>query len=97
LPIRITFGAKGVTELVIEEVLKNAKVLRDSQKFKTVFFNKDLTAPQIIQLKQLIKTRNTENAKLDAENTAAKTKANYRYGIRNGMVVKVYLDKNLRF
>jgi hypothetical protein len=60
---------------------------------RAIFFNKDLTVPQIIQLKQLIQTRNTENEKLDAKHKEANTKANFRYGIRNDMVVKVNLDK----
>ena len=97
LPIRVIFGGNldetMRTEIVVSQVLKQAKVLKDSQKFKTVFFNKDLTVPQIIQLKQLIQTRNTENEKLDAKQKEANTKANFRYGIRNDMVVKVYWDK----
>jgi hypothetical protein len=71
LPIRVIFGGNldetMRTEIVVSQVLKQAKVLKDSQKFKTFFFNKDLTVPQIIQLKQLIQTRNTENEKLDAK------------------------------
>jgi hypothetical protein len=74
------------TEIVVTQVLKQAKVLKDSKKFKTVFFNKDLTVPQIIQLKQQIQTRNTENDKLDAKHKEANKKANFRYGIRNEMV-----------
>ncbi len=73
----------------VNEVLKKAKTL----KIKSVFFNKDLTAVQINRLKQLIKTRNTENAKLDAKNKETKAIATYRYGIRNDMVVKVSLNK----
>jgi hypothetical protein len=49
---------------------------------------------QIAQLKQLIKTRNEENARLDAAHKAANTKAKYHYGIRNDKVVKVYLNQN---
>ena len=86
----MSFGATGATDIIVEEVLKKAKVLKDSRKYKSVFFNKDLTVPQIVRLKQLIQTRNDENSKLDAIHTAAKSKANYRYGIRNDMVVKVY-------
>jgi hypothetical protein len=74
------------TEIVVTQVLKQAKVLKDSKKFKTVFFNKDLTVPQIIQLEQLIQTRNTENDKLDAKHKEVNKKANFRYGIRNEMV-----------
>ena len=55
------------------------------------FLNKDLAAFQITRLKQLIKTRNEENSKLDAQHKAAKTTATYRYGIRNDMVVKILL------
>jgi hypothetical protein len=55
--------------------------------------NRDLTVTQIIRLKQLIKTRNEENLKLDAKHKEAKTTATYRYGIRNDMVVKVFLGK----
>ena len=90
LPVRVTF--KWEEDVLIS--LKKAKALKDSSKFKNVFFNKDLTALQIDRLKQLIKTRNTENVKLDANQTATKTKANYRYGIRNDMEVKVYVNKN---
>ena len=89
LPVRITL--KYYSDVNI--TLKKAKALKDSVKFKSVFFNKDLTTAQIDRLKQLIKTRNSENAKLDAKNTEAKTKATYRYGIRNDMVVKVFMDK----
>jgi hypothetical protein len=62
------------TEIVVSQVLKQAKVLKDSKKFKTVFFNKDLTVPQIIQVKQLIQTSNTENEKLDAKHKEANKK-----------------------
>ena len=50
-----------------EDVLKKAKALKDSVKYKSVFFNKDLTVTQIVHLKQLIITRNTENSKMDAK------------------------------
>ena len=88
LPVRIS-----LTGCCLNEVLKKAKMLKNSVKFKSVFFNKDLTAVQINRLKQLIKTRNTENAKLDAKNKETKAIATYRYGIRNDMVVKVSLNK----
>ena len=58
LPVRITlkyFSNVNIT-------LKKAKALRDSVKFKSVFFNKDLTTTQIDRLKQLIKTRNSEKS-----------------------------------
>ena len=88
LPVRISLGTCSVNE-----VLKKAKTLKNSVKFKSVFFNKDLTAVQINRLKQLIKTRNTENAKLDAKNKETKAIATYCYGIRNDMVVKVSVNK----
>jgi antitoxin component of RelBE/YafQ-DinJ toxin-antitoxin module len=94
LPIRVCFGElHNETYIRIEEVLKKSKSLKDSQKYKKVFINRDLTVTQIIRLKQLIKTRNEENLKLDAKHKEAKTTATYRYGIRNDMVVKVFLGK----
>jgi hypothetical protein len=84
LPIRVCFGElHNETYIRIEEVLKKSKSLKDSQKYKKVFINRDLTVTQIIRLKQLIKTRNEENLKLDAKHKEAKTTATYRYGIRN--------------
>ena len=59
MPIRVSFGAKNPTDLVVEDVLKQAKVLKDSFKFKNAFFNKDSVTN--CQLKKLIKTRNDEN------------------------------------
>ena len=41
------------------------------------FLNKDLAVFQITRLKQLIKTRNEEYSKLDAQHKAAKTTAAY--------------------
>jgi len=93
-PIRVSFGAKnGFTYINVEDVLKKAKALKDSVKYKSVFFNKDLTVTQIVHLKQLIKTRNTENSKLDAKNAEEKITATYRYGIRDDRVVKVFFNK----
>ena len=94
LPIRVCFGElHNESYIRIEEVLKKSKSLKSSQKYKKVFINRDLTVTQIIRLKQLIKTRNEENLKLDAKHKEAKTRATYRYGIRNDMVVKVFLGK----
>ena len=62
LPIRVTFYED---DNIVLDTLKRAKKLKDSLKFKNVFLNKDLTASQIVQLGQLVKTRNDENAKLD--------------------------------
>ena len=91
LPVKVTFG-KDITDMRIEDVLKKAKALKDSLKFKSVFFGKDLTVTQIVRLKQLIKTRNEENSKLDAKNKVTKTTETFRYGVRNDMVVKVFLN-----
>ena len=43
--------------------LKKTKTLKDSQKYKKVFINRDLTVTQIIRLKHVIKRRNDENLK----------------------------------
>ena len=51
--------------------------------FKKVFFSRELTLPQIVQLKKIIKTRNDENEKLNVFHLQATTKASYPYGIRN--------------
>ena len=40
LHVRVSFSAKNPSDLEVEEVLKQAKVLKDSIKFKNVFFNK---------------------------------------------------------
>ena len=88
LPIKVMIGCSG-TAL---DILKKAKALKKSSKFKRVFFNKDLTTVQIVQLNPLIKTRNDENAKLDAKNGETNTKAIFRYGIRNEKVVKINLN-----
>ena len=66
-PLHVRITLKYISDVNI--TLKKAKALKDSVKFKSVFFNKDLTTAQIDRLKQLIKTRNSENAKLDAKNT----------------------------
>jgi hypothetical protein len=89
-PIRVMVGCRE-TALI---TLKKAKALKGSSHFKSVFFNRDLTTVQIVQLKGLIKTRNEENAKLDTNNKETNTKTTFRYGIRNDRVVKVYLDGN---
>jgi hypothetical protein len=51
LPIRVTFDDRDNVQLSLIE----AKSLKDSVKFKSVFFSKDLTQVQIVQLKQLKK------------------------------------------
>ena len=58
LPVRITLKYFSYVKIN----LKKAKALKDSVKFKSVFFNKDLTTTQIDRLKQLIKTRNSEKS-----------------------------------
>ena len=66
------------TALGQEEVLSAAKQLKGSVKFNKVFLNKDLTTVEIVQLKQLIATRNDLNKNLEESNA---TIATYRYGI----------------
>ena len=62
LLIRVCFGElHNETYIRIEEVLTKSKSLKDSQKRKKAFINRDLTVTQIIRLKTLIKTRNEEN------------------------------------
>jgi len=77
---------------ILLDTFKKAKKLKESSKFKSLFFNKYLTASQLVQLKRLIKTRNDENAKLDAKCKETNTKATFRYGIRYDRVVKVNLN-----
>ena len=77
----------------IEDVLSAAKRLKGSVKFNKVFINKDLTTAEIVQLKQLIATRNDLNKNLEERNSTSSTIATYRYGIRNNRVVKVALKK----
>jgi hypothetical protein len=83
-PLRMTLADFSYNNVTIEEILSAAK------KFKKVFINKDLTTVEIVQLKQLIATRNDLNKKLEASSIAT-----YRYGIRNDRVVKVALEKRL--
>ena len=78
----------------IEEVLSAAKKLKESVKFKKVFINRDLTSVEIVQLKQLIVTRNDLNKKLEIRNATSSTIATYRYGIRSNRVVKILFKKN---
>jgi hypothetical protein len=85
-PLRVEFG----DVLYPPEIMKNAKKLRESS-HKNVFVSLDLTQSQIVQLKEQIKTRNELNKKLDTENANKKTKATYRYGIRNNVLAKVML------
>jgi hypothetical protein len=87
--VRVSFKSLAYQISLIE-----AKSLKDSVKFKSVCFSKDLTSVQIVQLKQLIKTKNEENARLDAAHKEANTKAKYRNGIRSDRVVKVYLNQD---
>jgi hypothetical protein len=86
-PIRIEFAEGGILAM---DVVKAAKSLKDSVEHSNVFVALDLTPSQIYHQKYLVKTRHDQNAKLEADNVAKKTKATYRYGIRNNMVVKTF-------
>jgi hypothetical protein len=93
-PLRMTLADFSYNNVTIEEILSAARKLKESEKFKKVFINKDLTTVEIVQLKQLIATRNDLNKKLEASNGTSSI-ATYRYGIRNDRVVKVALEKRL--
>jgi hypothetical protein len=87
-PIRVEFNPE--CNVVAMEVVKAAKSLKDSVEHSNVFVALDLTPSQIYHQKYLVKTRHDQNAKLEADNVAKKTKATYRYGIRNNAVVKTF-------
>ena len=53
-----------------------------------------MTTVEVVQLKQLIATRNDLNKNLEEINTTSSTIATYRYGIRNNRVVKEALKKD---
>jgi len=93
-PLRMTLADFSYNFVTIEEILCAARKLKESEKFKKVFINRDLTTVEIVQLKQLIATRNDLNKKLEASNGTSSI-ATYRYGIRNDRVVKVALEKRL--
>ena len=90
-PLRMTLIDFSYSYRSIEDVLSAAKQLKGSVEFNKVFINKDLTTVEIVQLKQLIATRNDLNKNLEESNA---TIATYRYGIRNNRVVKVALKKD---
>ena len=93
-PLRMTLADFAFNYVTIEEILCAARKLKESEKFKKVFINRDLTTVEIVQLKQLIATRNDLKKKLEASNGTSSI-ATYRYGIRNDRVVKVALEKRL--
>jgi len=93
-PLRMTLIDFSYNYVTIEGILCAARKLKESEKFKKVFINRDLTTVEIVQLKQLIATRNDLNKKLEASNGTSSI-ATYRYGIRNDRVVKVALEKRL--
>ena len=64
------------------EILRAAKRLKDSKKFKNVGISNDLSYPQQKLMKKLIKTRSELNSKLNG------TEA-YRYCIRDFALVKI--------
>ena len=76
-PLRRTLIDFSYSYRSIEEVLSAAKQLKGSVKFNKVFINKDLTMVEIVQLKQLIATRNELNKNLEESNTTSPTIATY--------------------
>ena len=93
-PLRMTLIDFSYSYRSIEDVLPAAKQLKGSVKFNKVFINKDLTTVEIVQLKQLIATRNDLSKNLEESNATSSTIAAYRYGIRNNRVVKVAVNKD---
>jgi hypothetical protein len=92
-PIRVEFIHSEIPNLNVRdttEILKNAKALKNSEKHSKVFVGLDLTETQICHLKNLVKSRNEQNTKLEAANATMNRTATYRYGIRNNMVVKIF-------
>jgi hypothetical protein len=89
-PIRVEFDQDYT--IVAMDVVKRAKSLKDSDEHSNVFVALDLTPSQIYHQKYLVKTRNEQNKKLEVDNRnlAKNTRATYRYGIRNNMVVKTF-------
>ena len=67
------------------KILKNAKKLRDSEKFSSVFLAADLTVTQRAVQKELLAERNKRNEQLKKEGK----NENFYFGIRGGSVVKI--------
>ena len=93
-PLRMTLIDFSYSYRSIEDVLSAAKQLKGSVKFNKVFIKKDLTTVEIVQLKQLIATRNDLNKNLEESNATSSTIATYPYGIRKNRIVKVALKKD---
>ena len=67
-------------------IIKAAKKLKDSENYKNVYFNFDLTSAQKSLSKQLIAERNRMNGELASEN--------FYYGIRSNKLVKIQKKNN---
>ena len=67
-----------------DEILKNAKNLRNDKKFENIFINPDRTAVEREYTKKLLADRKIQNEKMPETE-----KALYYYGIRNNAVKKI--------
>jgi len=79
----------------VKEIFNEIGLLSDADSMISVTRINPILArqQQIVQLKQLITTRNDSNKKLEEANASSSTVATYRYGIRNDRVVKVFFKK----
>ena len=82
LHTRVSQGINEDIEDIQSHVLKAAKLLKNSTKYKIIGIGNDLTDSQLTQQKQLIKTRNELNSALNGTE-------DYLHGIRGDRVVKV--------
>jgi hypothetical protein len=77
-PLRMTLNDFSLSFFSIINVLSAANKLKGSVKFNKVFINKGLANVEIVQLKQLIATRNDLNKKFEESNGTSSTIATYR-------------------
>ena len=83
-PLLIKLGGEK-SQLTRNEILKAARELKKSTKFKNVFISPDLTVSQRRRLNELKLSRNELNDKLKQ----LPYKVNYYYGIRNDRLKKI--------
>ncbi len=85
-PVLVEF--KSIKEKLM--VLKAAKKLHKSTKFKDIYINPDQSEVERNQTKELVKQRNESNKQLENEGCLNKP---FRYGIRDNRVIRVYVEK----
>ena len=81
-PIRLVLKTDFDRQWSNNEILRAAKRLKYSKKFKNVGISNDLSFPQQKLMKKLIKTRNELNSELDGTE-------GYQYCIRDFLLVKI--------